>query len=455
MLPFSVIASQASESLPPATRYALIAKKLSDNMESGEQTMSQYFPPASTLKVITALAAKLELGDNFRFETKLTTSSSKDYSLIFSGDPTLSTENIHELFTQLKSSGVNVISGDLWLDNTQFTGYERGVGWPWDIVGVCYSAPASAMNINGNCIQSSIYTKENGQTRVFVPDQYPVYVMTDAKSVTKSEYENTHCDLELIASQENHYQLSGCLVHRNEPLPLKFAVQNTQLYAQRIVYKMLNQLGIQLKGVIKVGHIPQQGKIVASHYSEPLPVLLDTMLKKSDNLIADTLTKSIGKHFYQQPGSFNNGIEAIKEIILDKAGISLENDQLVDGSGLSRNNRIQVNSMLKVLHYVWKHDSELGLIDLLPVAGESGTLQYRRSMRDKSISGKIKGKSGSLYATHNMVGYGLDSRGQPNTVFIEFVTDYFPPETENDTPVESPLITFEKEFYQQVVELSR
>jgi len=448
-----VVANQIPDSFPPSARYALVAQKLDEVTELNPQSANQYFPPASTLKVITALAAQLELGTQFNFQTRLT-QSGQNYSLIFSGDPTLSSENIKTLLSKIEPKQNNTIAGDIWLDNTVFTGYEKAVGWPWDIVGVCYSAPASAINIDGNCIQSSIYTQNNGETRVFVPQHYPVYVMTDAQTVSKQQQEQTHCDLELLPTQENHYHLSGCLVKRAKPLPLKFAVQDTDLYAQRTVYKLLNQLGLKLKGEIKIGKMPGTGSVIATHNSEPLPLLLDTMLKDSDNLIADTLTKTIGQHFFKQAGSFNNGTEAIKSVIEQQTGISLKNDQFVDGSGLSRNNRIRVTSMLKILRYIWQHDSELNIIDKLPVSGESGTLKYRRSMRDEQFQGKIIAKSGSLYATHNMVGYGLDTKGSPNSVFIQFVTDYFPPQTDSSVPVESPLVSFEKDFYQQVIKLS-
>ncbi|WP_165310357.1 serine-type D-Ala-D-Ala carboxypeptidase [Vibrio ziniensis] len=450
---FETKASQVSDPLPESTRYTLILKKLDDKVDVDTQAINQYFPPASTLKVITALAAKLALGDEFRFQTKLT-ESSQGYSLIFSGDPTLSTAHINELLAKIKLQNNGIISGDLWIDNTVFNGYEKAVGWPWDVTGICYSAPVSSINIDGNCIQSSIYTEKDGQTRVYVPEQYPVYVMTNAQSVSEEQQKQSHCDLELYPNHENHYLLSGCLTERSKPLPLKFAVQNTELYAQRIIYRLLNQLGISLKGEIKIGTMPEKGKILATHQSESLQVLLETMLKDSDNLIADTLTKTIGLHVYQQAGSFNNGTEAIKEIIAQKTGISLKHDQLIDGSGLSRNNRLQASSMLQVLYYIWQHDSSLGLIDLLPSSGETGTLQYRRSMRDEAIKGRIKAKSGSLYGTHNMAGYGLDKNGKPSSVFIQFVTDYFPPEVESEVPVEAPLVTFEKGFYRQVIELS-
>ncbi|MES1384251.1 D-alanyl-D-alanine carboxypeptidase, partial [Vibrio cholerae] len=78
----------------------------------------------------------------------------------------------------------------------------------------------------------------------------------------------------------NHYKLDGCLALRDKPLPLKFAVQDTGLYTQRVVYRLLSQLNIQLKGEVKVGKAnTKQAQKIAAHQSKPLPVLLKTMLQ--------------------------------------------------------------------------------------------------------------------------------------------------------------------------------
>lgn len=82
------------EVLPEGSRVSLIAEKLNDQSElTGIHPTDQYFPPASTLKVVTALAAKLELGNSFAFRTTLESSSS-DAVLTFSGDPTLLTQDL-------------------------------------------------------------------------------------------------------------------------------------------------------------------------------------------------------------------------------------------------------------------------------------------------------------------------------------------------------------------------
>lgn len=226
--------SSATDQLPAGARYALLIEDISSKQTILDLNTHLYYPPASTQKILTALAAKLELGDEFRFRTELIRSGD-DWAIRFSGDPTFTTTDLTALLKQLKSHTGGIIEGDLWLDNSIFSGYERAVGWPWDILGVCYSAPASAINLDGNCIQASIYTEPQGRTRVYVPEQYPVHVQTRAISVSKNEQESLLCDLELTATSENHYQLAGCLTQRDKPLPLKFAVQDTGLYAQRIV----------------------------------------------------------------------------------------------------------------------------------------------------------------------------------------------------------------------------
>ncbi|WP_372077965.1 serine-type D-Ala-D-Ala carboxypeptidase [Vibrio amylolyticus] len=455
----AVYSYEQTQLLPEGSRNSLILESLSSpRATSLSENSEQFFPPASTLKLITALAAKLELGDDFQFHTSLL-KNNDDLIIEFTGDPTITTEDLKGQLKKAKQQGLNVISGDIWLDDSSFTGYERAVGWPWDILGVCYSAPASAITLDENCVQASIYTMDSGYTRVYVPEQFPIHVSTKARTVSKIEQEGSQCDLELTTQNNNQYQLNGCLVERSKPLPLKFAVQNPTQYTTRMVYTLLNQIGIELKGSVKVGrpntYDDASAELITKHSSEKLPELLDIMLKKSDNLIADNLTKTLGKHFFHQAGSFKNGTLAMKHIILANTGIDLEKSKLADGSGLSRNNRLTSQDMADVLRYIWQNDADLNLIQLMPTSGTSGTLQYRRSMRKPPIKDQIIAKSGSVYGSYNMAGYGLGTDGKPSSLFVQFITDYHPIKKSNDKPVIAPITQFEQIFYQDIVSFSQ
>ncbi|MEZ9907140.1 serine-type D-Ala-D-Ala carboxypeptidase [Vibrio sp. 10N.261.51.A3] len=444
------------DKLPDGSSTSVILESLRGDSNKMNSNSDRFYPPASTLKLVTALAAKLELGDDFHYTTSIVRSGN-DSIISFSGDPTLQREQLKSLLAQYAKSQSRTIKGNLYLDNSTFTGYQRAVGWPWDILGVCYSAPSSTMTLDSNCAQASIYTKDNGATRVYIPAHYPIDVTTTAATVTRSGQKATQCDLELITTPDNAYKLSGCLVERKKPLPLKFAIQNPELYTYQVVTSLLKELKIEVKGDVIIGKKAQADKttLVASHNSEKLPELLDIMLKKSDNLIADNLTKTLGATFYVQPGSFNNGTEAIKQILLTKANIDLSKAQLVDGSGLSRNNRMRSQTMAQVLRYIWENDQQLSLIEAMPTSGTDGTLKYRQSMRKAPIQGNIIAKSGSLYGSYNMAGYGLDKAGKPNSLFVQFVRDYFPEEQDPDKPVEAPITQFERAFYEDVVEFSQ
>ena len=433
--------------LPQGTRVGLIAKSPSSTLLY--QNNDQLFPPASTLKLMTALAAKIELGDNFRYSTTLE-QSGHDLVMRFSGDPSFTSADIIQL---LKSANISSISGNLIIDNSAFTGYEKGVGWPWDILGVCYSTPSSAITLNGNCVMASIYTNADGSTRVFTPAFQPVNVSTSAKALTRKQQKEQYCDLELTTTPANHYRLSGCLVKRDGPLPLNFAVQNSYLYASATLHQILEQQNIKLKGSIKLVTTPSKtSKVIAKHLSAPLPVLLEHMLKDSDNLYANNLSKTLGQHYFNQAGSFANGTEAIKQILKKNAKIDLSNAILEDGSGLSRNNRVSPNQLYSVLKFIKANDHKLDFIRLMPTAGIDGTLKYRSSMRKEPIKGNIVAKSGSLFATHNMAGFVLNNQGEPTTMFVQLVTDYHPKSNTSTIP---PLTQFEQEFYQNLIKATK
>lgn len=444
----------ALDVLPSGTRSSLlIADLASGKSESLTDNADQLFPPASTLKLVTTLAAKLSLGDQFRYQTKLA-QAGNDLVLTFSGDPTLTTQHLINLFTSAKQKQhISHIKGNIWLDNSAFSGYEHAIGLPWDITGVCYSASSSAVTLDHNCFPASIYTLENGNTRVYVPEQYPVSVTTRVKTVSPETKKATQCELELLTFPNNHYQLQGCLTPRKQPLPLNFAFQNTELYAQKRLGMELKRLGIRFDGQIKIGRpTATPSKTLAVHQSEPLPQLLDSMLKRSDNLFADSLAKTIGAHVFKQAGNFKNGSTAIKQIIKTRTGIDLARDQIADGSGLSRNNRFSAQDMAAILSYIYRHDNSLHILSLLPVSGESGTLQYRSSMRKAPIKGQITAKSGSLYGSYNMAGYGLNKDGKPSTLFVQFVSDYYPAKSATNV---APITQMETQFYQEVIRRSQ
>ena len=411
------------------------------------QREEQFQPPASTQKMVTALAAQLYLGKDYRFTTQLE-QHNNNVVLRFSGDPSLSRKQLASLLSKIKAHTGSTIKGDLLLNGSQFSGYEQAPGWPWDILGVCYSAPSSSLSLEHNCVQGALYSNRNvgDTTRVNIPSHQPLKVTTDALVTTKERQKASHCDLELTDRGSNHYHLSGCLVKRDKPLPLNFAVQDTEAYISKVIKAELKRLGIKLEGDIKRDD-NAKGKVIASHRSAPLNELLDTMVKDSDNLYADNIAKTIGAKYFKQPGSFNNGSKAIKAILKERADIDLERAVIVDGSGLSRNNRMTASQMMEVIAYIYNHDDSLNLLATMPVSGQSGTLRYRQSIRHKPLQGRVHAKSGSLYGAYNLAGL-LQAQSGKTLLFVQMVSNYFPPERDENLPaIAPPIEAFERALY--------
>jgi D-alanyl-D-alanine carboxypeptidase/D-alanyl-D-alanine-endopeptidase (penicillin-binding protein 4) len=123
--------------------------------------------PASTAKVFTAAAAYLSLGPNYHYSTTLSTSAKINRTLIgniyiqFSGDPTLSSNDIYALMHQLRARGVRNIAGNVVLDQSIFSGSYYGEGWTPGDFQRCYGAPIAAAIINSNCSRAGVVKAPN------------------------------------------------------------------------------------------------------------------------------------------------------------------------------------------------------------------------------------------------------------------------------------------------------
>ncbi|WP_198927964.1 D-alanyl-D-alanine carboxypeptidase, partial [Vibrio crassostreae] len=116
---FSVNAftSPPLDKLPDGSSTSVILESLSGVSNKMNSNNDGFYPPASTLKLVTALAAKLELGDDFHYTTSIARSGN-DSIISFSGDPTLQREQLKSLLVQYEKSQSRAIRGNLYLDNS-------------------------------------------------------------------------------------------------------------------------------------------------------------------------------------------------------------------------------------------------------------------------------------------------------------------------------------------------
>ncbi|MFU2114507.1 serine-type D-Ala-D-Ala carboxypeptidase [[Pasteurella] aerogenes] len=438
--------------LPEGASLGFVAKNLQQDSIIAEYNPNTFMLPASTQKVFTALTSKLALGDQFQFETSLLTNGrvqngtlNGDLIVKFTGDPDLTSGQLYNLFAELKTQGVNQISGDLLVDTSVFVGHDRGLGWIWNDLTMCFNSPPAAVNIDNNCFYVDLDANQAvGEAVKFsVPAQYPVQVFGQVRVASKEEA--PYCQLDAIVHDNNRYQIKGCLARQNKPFGLSFAVQDPDAYAAAIIQRNLKRLGIQFNGQVRQPYQPQTGTLLARHLSKPLPELLHKMMKKSDNQIADALFRTVAYQYYKRPASFQLGMLAMKQILQSKVGIRFGNSIVADGSGLSRHNLMSPQIMLQVLEYIAKNEDQLHLLDTFPVAGVDGTLSGRGSMINPPLVKNIMAKTGALKGVYNLAGFMTNARGE-KIAFVQFINGYSTGELENKTK-RAPLVRVESQLY--------
>ena len=447
---FSVQAANVDEyitQLPAGANLALMVQKVGASAPAIDYHSQQMALPASTQKVITALAALIQLGPDFRFTTTLETKGNVENGVLkgdlvarFGADPTLKRQDIRNMVATLKKSGVNQIDGNVLIDTSIFASHDKAPGWPWNDMTQCFSAPPAAAIVDRNCFSVSLYSapKPGDMAFIRVASYYPVTMFSQVRTLPRGSAEAQYCELDVVPGDLNRFTLTGCLPQRSEPLPLAFAVKDE-----------LKQAGITWSGtLLRQTQVNEPGTVVASKQSAPLHDLLKIMLKKSDNMIADTVFRMIGHARFNVPGTWRAGSDAVRQILRQQAGVDIGNTIIADGSGLSRHNLIAPATMMQVLQYIAQHDNELNFISMLPLAGYDGSLQYRAGLHQAGVDGKVSAKTGSLQGVYNLAGFITTASGQ-RMAFVQYLSGYaVEPADQRNRRI--PLVRFESRLYKDI-----
>lgn len=401
----SKITALIKESLPEAT-VGVVVQDANTGKILYDYHGNKHFLPASTTKLFTAAAALKQLGPNYRYETSLY--FKHDVALKFTGDPSLKLANVYSLLKNLQQKHVTIIKGDLWIDDSTFEGPLIGQGWAWDDTPWYHAAPVSAIIIDRNQFGITLLPSKNigGVVGAKLDNLYSGTktrsLTADVRAVTFQDSE-TICQLMVEVDEKNNVELGGCWPVGKEPANLRLAVKNPRLNAQRLILEALDKLQIKLQGRVKFGPVPANLPKIADHYSEPLHVILSAILADSNNLYAESLTKTLGAQLYGV-GSFKTGALAIQTILSQFTGIDFTQTKLLDGSGISRYNLLTPLHLSRLL-YTMHHEQQIGpyFRDALSLSGVNGTLQRRFASFDTKAT--IQAKTGTLNGVSALSGY--------------------------------------------------
>ncbi len=170
------------------------------------------------------------------------------------------------------------------------------------------------------------------------------------------------------------------------------------------------------------GTAPAGAAELASVSSQPLSVLIPQSLIPSDNSLAEM----IGRHVAIALG-LGNSIDAIAAAIpqgLQAYGLDTSALRTADASGMSRNNAVPPQYFTQLFLKIHAGEGHLAIIrDGLPVAGESGTLNYsNRFFGANAVArGHVRAKSGSISSAYTLTGM-IDAVDGSTLVFAIYAT---------------------------------
>jgi D-alanyl-D-alanine carboxypeptidase/D-alanyl-D-alanine-endopeptidase (penicillin-binding protein 4) len=169
-------------------------------------------------------------------------------------------------------------------------------------------------------------------------------------------------------------------------------------YAARIFTRELKRAGVKVKRAARAGVAPAGAVRLGEWASTRMEVLIRHTNRPSDNYMAETLLKDLGADF----GSV--GTTAAGTVVARRNAATYgAHPAMVDGSGLSRQNRTTPRDVVKLLRGLDRSELAGPMRLSLSVAGKNGTLFDR--MRHGSARGRCRGKTGTLNGVSNLAGY--------------------------------------------------
>jgi len=381
--------------------------------------------PASVIKLLTTYSSLLKLGFDYHWETKFFyTGSLKngtlrgDLYVQASGDPTLETDDVYSIDSQVRSARIRRIQGNIVIDRTLFkvanknnSGFDRNVYSP-------YNAMPDAMMFNKRKSTICIVPRaKRAKIEKDVPDK-------SYKVVNKLRMVNGSCrggrawpkvSIKTNASERSTVFLTGKLSKR---CGTRKVCKVTSMPHRAFYYALKNALlddGVKFLGTLKLKKVPRKAKYLFSHYSDSLESVISVVAKKSDNLLARQLMLTMGAENYGGPSTLYKSRKAVETVLNQYHILQPGTTKIDNGSGLSRTSKVTAKSLANLLDHAYKNYGQRWM-DTLSIAGIDGTI--KRRFKNSAMYGRAWMKTGTIKRVKNIVGYVEGATGELYVVVV-------------------------------------
>ena len=321
--------------------------------EKGSEVLSV---PASTLKILTSLVALDTLGPEYRMETSWGVDPRGNLVIVGGGDPLLVSEALEAATRKVAKSlpdqpfsGI-VVDASLFAEAPEIPSVRKVSIQPYD-------APIDAFVVNFSTVS---FRKEKGR-------------------VVSAEPE-TPLLPEAVPAIRASTLSSGRI-----PIPAGKTDAHIR-HAAALARYFLEEAGVRFEtGNIRISRAPVEAKhLVTTTSPFTTKDAVEKLLRHSNNFCANLLLLASGRKAYPEMDPLAAGIRLMEE---KAEALGIRNAAFVEGSGISRRNRISPEGLLKAVKAFFPYRTLLrdGRFDLF----KTGTLDGIRTR-----AGFMKGKGG-------------------------------------------------------------
>lgn len=364
--------------------------------------------PASNRKLFTTAAALEILGGDFTYTTQALAQAKPDAEgtlhgglyLHGVGDSSLVTADLDDLAAQVAKAGVRRVTGSVYADGSAFTDGPYGQGWEWDDLSGEEFPQIAGLEVNdGDVAVRAVAGKSAGEAVTVTLDP-PVAWPPVANSARTGP-----ADAARRPAVNRPYDGAQILVSGVWPpgtvMKQNIPVVDPPRYAAQVFLRALTAHGITVEGVVGSGAAPGGAFVLASHTSVPLGPYLALVNKPSDNLMAESLVRTLGR-VKGAGGTYDAG-DAVELPFFKSLGVDTNTIRLVDGCGLGRRNMVTARAVGQLLLGMHRQADWKFYYDSLPIAGVDGTLRSR--LKNTRAAGNVHAKTGTLTGVRALSGY--------------------------------------------------
>ena len=400
-------------------RWGVIAISLKDGRIVCGRDERKLFNPASIEKTLTSIVALDKLGADYRWKTSVYAAQNiddgtvnGDLTIYGRGAPDFDGAALENLASQLQAKGLKRVTGNIVGDESYFKGDNIGDGWTWNDLQWYYGAEASALSFDGN--------------------ELDVY-MQDGKPVASSDYLSVESDLQpKQADKTEAYGIKRGLADNQiyvwgngEKASGRMSVSNPARWTAKLFRDVLQKKGITVDGDVKSVNWQSKDRLdveknteLASIESKTLAEIVNRMNKRSVNIYAELILRTLGKNFgdsaladtkqmQEVRGDDSAGTSVIVKFLRENKVLT-DDIQIHDGSGLSRLDFVTPEAFARALIYAAQSKFSDVFTSSLPIAGTDGTLGGRLG----AAKGRIYAKTGTISFVNSLAGYALAADGE-------------------------------------------